>query len=88
MTYCRSFVLKLIEPRGGYNFNVPGLGNSEFVWFLTYLGINMVLFLAFYFSMEAFSPQFFVKIILNTLFSFIISTALIIIYQLIFRSRT
>ncbi len=87
MTYCRSFVLKFIEPRGGYNIESPGLGNAEFPWFVGYLAIMMGLFLVFYFSMEAFSAVYFWRIFLNTLFSFVLSVGLIIIYQLIFRTK-
>ena len=87
MTYCRSFVLQLLEPRGGYSFITPGLGNTEFAWFGGYVSIMMTLFLGFYFSMEAFSAVFFWRIVLNTLFSFFLSVSLIIIYQLIFRTK-
>lgn len=87
MTYCRSFVLKFIEPRGGYSIETAGLGNAEFPWFIGYLSIMMVLFLLFYFSMEAFSAVYFWRILLNTLFSFVLSVSLIIIYQLIFRTK-
>lgn len=87
MAYTRSYILKILEPRGGYNFRTPGLGNSEFSWFASYLALSMALFLIFYFSMDAFSFVYFVKIILNTIFSFIISVSIIIIYQVIFRTR-
>ena len=87
LAYARSYILKILEPRGGYTFNTPGLGNTEFSWFSTYLAIGMALFLIFYFSMEAFSFVYFVRIVLNTLFSFILSVSLIIIYQVIFRTR-
>lgn len=88
MAYCRSFILDLLEPRGGYSIDTPGLGNTKFVWFVVYVSSMMGLFLVFYFSMEAFSIVYIMKIILNTLFSFILSVPIIIIYQFIFRSKT
>ena len=88
MAYCRSFVMKLLEPRGGYNYNVPGLGNTEFSWFISYIAINLGLFTIFYFSMEAFSFVYTLRIFLNSIFSFILSLSLILIYQLIFRTKT
>lgn len=88
MAYTRSFVLQLLEPRGGYTYDIPGLGNTEFSWFITYISIMLLLFLLFYFSMEAFSTVFIVKIILNTFFSFILSIITILVYQVIFRTKS
>lgn len=88
LAYTRSFILRILEPRGGYNTNTAGLGNMEFSWFISYLSIGMIIFLIAYFSMDAFSFVYIGRIILNTLFSFILSVSLILIYQVIFRSRT
>lgn len=88
LAYARSYILKILEPRGGYSVKTAGLGNMEFSWFISYLSISMVIFLAVYFSMDAFSFVYFGRIVLNTLFSFILSVSLILIYQVIFRSRT
>lgn len=88
LAYARSYILRILEPRGGYSVKTMGLGNMEFYWFISYLSISMVIFLAVYFSMDAFSFVYFGRIVLNTLFSFILSVSLILIYQVIFRSRT
>lgn len=87
LAYLRSYLLKLLEPRGGYSFQTPGLGNTEFSWFATYIALGMTAFFIFYFSMDAFSFVYFVRIVLNTFFSFLISVSLIIIYQVIFRTK-
>jgi hypothetical protein len=88
LAYARSYILKILEPRGGYSVKNSGLENMEFSWFISYLSISMVIFLVVYFSMDAFSFVYFGRIVLNTLFSFILSVSLILIYQVIFRSRT
>lgn len=87
MAYLRPYVLKWLEPRGGYSVNYPGLGNMEFTWMLLYMGICMFFFMAFYFIMEAFSMVYFTKIILNTIFSFTVSLAIILLYQIIARTK-
>lgn len=87
MAYMRPFVLKWLEPRGGYAVNYPGLGNMEFTWILLYMGISLFFFMAFYFTMEAFSAVYFTKIVLNTIFSFIVSIAIILLYQIIARTK-
>lgn len=87
MAYLRPYVLKWLEPRGGYSVNYPGLGNMEFTWILMYMGILMFAFMSFYFTMEAFSMVYFTKIILNTIFSFIVSIAVILLYQIIARTK-
>lgn len=88
LAYIRSFIIKLLEPRGGYTVNSPGLGNMEFSWFASYVALGLFAFLFFYFSIEAFSFVYFVRIIMNTFFSFILSMSLILIYQVIFRSKS
>lgn len=87
MAYIRSFILKMIEPRGGYTAYVPGLGNVELAWFASYVSLCMLAFLLFYFSMEAFSFVYIIRILLNTIMSFIISVALIILFEIIFKTK-
>jgi hypothetical protein len=86
--FFRSFVLKVLEPRGGYGVNLsPTKFRFGFNFFLSYSSILMLLHLAVYFSMEFFSPVFFVKIFLNTIFSFFVSMIFVIIYQFLFNPR-
>lgn len=87
LAYIRPYVLKLLEPRGGYTHMVPGLGNMEFSWMLIYISICLMAFLVFYFSLDAFSFVYFIRIVLNVFFSFIVSIVLILIYQIIFRTK-
>ncbi len=86
LAYVRPLILGLIEPRGGYTYDVPGLGNTEITWIATYVALMLFVFLISYFSIEAFSYVYFVRIILSTICSFIISFLFILVYQIIFRT--
>lgn len=87
MAYLRPTILGFLEPRGGYTYEVPGLGNAEIQWFAGYSSIMLLVFLLSYFIMEAFSYVYFVRITLSTVLSFIISILVIFIYQIIFRTK-
>lgn len=85
--YIRDLIVKILEPYAGYNVDdSPTLKNMGFSWFISYLSIMLVLHLFFYFSVEAFSFVYIFEIVMNTIFSFIASTLLIMIIQYIFRS--
>lgn len=86
--FIRKFILKVLEPFEGYHVEeVPSAFKMGFLWFLSYSSILMVLHLLFYFSVEAFSFVYYVDIILKTIFSFVFSLLLILIHQLIFRTK-
>lgn len=83
--YARSFVLNIIEPRGGYNVaHIPSAKRYSMNWYMKYSAIMLLGHLLFYFSMEAFAPSYIINILLNTFFSFIVSYLLIMFYQIIF----
>ncbi len=83
--FIRPYVLKFIEPKGGYTQNSSPtkrrLGPS---WFLIYSSIILFAHLFFYFSVEAFTFYYIGEIILKTVSSFIISIIIITLYQYIF----
>ncbi len=86
--FSRSFVFKLLEPRGGYNVNLsPTAANLGPVWFLKYSAALMFLHLFFYFSVEAFTFVYIVDILLKSLVSFIVSMLFLLIFQLIFNPK-
>jgi hypothetical protein len=87
MAYLRPTILGVLEPRGGYTYEVPGLGNTEIPWFAGYTSIMLLVFMLFYFIMEAFSYVYFIRITLSTIFSFLISILFIFVYQIIFRTK-
>jgi len=86
--YLRNTIITLFEPYEGYNVNdVPTINNMGFSWFFTYSSLLFFIHVFSYFSIEAFSFVFFFEIFLNTIFSFLISFVLIIIYQFVFRPK-
>lgn len=81
ISYIRPFVLKIFEPKGGYNLNYsPTKNRFGFTWFSYYAGTMMIAFLFFYFSVDAFTFFYLDQIFLKTFFSFLISTLIIYIY--------
>ena len=88
MGYLRPFVMKILEPYGGYNVeDSPTIRNFGVGWFFTYAAILLFIHIFFYFCVEAFSFVFIFEIMLNTIFSFSISIIIIFIIQLILRPK-
>lgn len=85
--YSRSFILKVLEPRGGYRTeDAPTIKNYGMAWFLTYAAILLTIHLLCYFSIEAFTFVYIDKIIINAVLSFVVSYFLILFYQIFMRS--
>lgn len=83
--FIRPFVLRILEPRGGYNVNYsPTAARMGWGWFLRYSSILIFLHLFFYFSAEAFTFVYIVDILLKTVVSFVVSMIFLTIYQLVF----
>ena len=86
MAYARGLVLRALEPQGGYKTSyTPGIRDFDLGWFFIYSSVLMAIFCLIYFFMEAFSFKAVFDIFLNSIFSFIFSMVLIIVYQIIFR---
>jgi len=82
--FLRNLVLKILEPRKGYRTNDPiGPKQYGFNWFMTYLGILLFIHILTYFSLDAFTFVFIVKIIVNTLISFVLSYLILILYRML-----
>ena len=81
IAFIRPAVLSMLEPRGGYPMQASptkhSFGNN---WFFTYSGIILFIHLLIYFSMEVFTFVYFFEILLKTLFSFIVSFIIFILY--------
>jgi hypothetical protein len=86
--FLRPWVLKTLEPRGGYPVNSsPTARHFGLRWFMQYSGILLFLFLFFYFSVEVFTYARFGEIMLKTLSSFVVSFLVILFYITIFNPR-
>ncbi len=83
--YIRPFVLRVLEPRAGYNMNYsPTAARMGTGWFMQYAAILLFLHLFFYFSVEAFTFVYITDILLKTGVSFVVSMIFLIVYTLIF----
>jgi len=88
MSYMRMFILKFLEPIEGYNIETtPTIWTFGFDWFLIYSSSLVFINILWFFSMEAFSFQYFTDIILKTIFSFIFSEVLIVLYVAILNPK-
>jgi rod shape-determining protein MreD len=83
--FARPFILEYFEPKGGYNrVPIPSKFHLGVNWFITYASITLMAYLLFYFSMEVFTPAYLGTILLKTIFSFILSILLVLLYMFIF----
>jgi len=84
--FMRSFVLRLLEPRGGYRIDyTPELRIYGPGWFLSFVGIMMFLHCFVFFSIDAFTFVYFDKILVNSIFTFFVSYIVVILYKVVFR---
>lgn len=88
LAFLRPIVLTYIEPREGYSKDSsPTLKGMGFSWIFLYSTILLFVHHFVYFSMEVFSPQYPVEIILRTIFSFMVSLTVIMLTHFIFRPK-
>ncbi len=89
MAFLRPYLLRAIEPYEGYKMDkTPNLGTMGLPWFLSYSSILLGIYLLFYFSVEAFSFIYYFDIIMRSIFSFVASFVVIVIYQIIQSARS
>jgi rod shape-determining protein MreD len=84
MAYCRPLVLKIIQPRDGYEFTLkPTISHMGVNWFLTYAGILVFLHHLVYFYIEIFRFSEFFAIFTRVILSSTFTLLLIIFSQLL-----
>ena len=87
-TFIKKYILKFLEPVEGYKMDsTPTIRKYGFNWFMIYSSILLFIHLLVYFSLEAFSFVYFFDIILKTIFSFIFSQIILIVYVLIINPK-
>lgn len=83
LAFARKYILKLIEPRGGYEFGtLPQVQFMGWSWFLTYSIILVFLHHLFLFFVESFSFSSFFSTLGRVMLSSIFTIILILIVQL------
>lgn len=88
LAFIRKYILKLLEPVEGYNFdkNVP-VTAIGLPWLLSYVAVLLFAHHFWFFSVEAFSFVYLKEILLRTFSTFIASYVLIMLYLLIFNPK-
>lgn len=88
VAYLREWIMRYTEPFEGYNVDSsPTISQMGLQWFLIYSSILLFVYMIVYFSLEYFSHIFIFDILLNSIFSFIASYIVILLYMLIFRPK-
>ena len=83
MAFCRAYLLKLIEPRGGYEFNSkPNVQLMGLMWYLLYATILVLAHHVFLFFLESFKFTQFFYTFGRAIASSFFTMVLIIIVQL------
>lgn len=86
--FARPLMLQLFEPREGYKQNYFPTPNSiSMGWFLRYTSAMMGLHLLLYFSVDAFSPVYFLSILLKTVYTFIFSMLSVFVFIYLFNPK-
>ena len=87
-TFLKKYILKFLEPVDRYTTDSsPTAHKYGFNWFIIYSSILLFIHLFVYFSLEAFSYVYFFEIFLKTIFSFIFSQIIILVYILILNPK-
>lgn len=86
--YMRPYILKWLEPRGGYNLNhSPTKSRLGYSWFLRYSASLLFLHCLFYFSVEAFNFANIGGTLLRIIFGFFFSMVGVWIIVMIFNPK-
>jgi len=90
MAFSRNYLLKLLEPRGGYEFNSkPNVQFMGLTWYLLYAVILVLLHHLFLFYIESFKLSQFFFTLGRTIASTIFTLVLVMIFQLFnYKSKT
>ncbi len=85
--FIRSWVLKNIEPRGGYKTFLLRPTDMSWRWYFSYMTWLLIPCLLWYFLLEALGIPSFFPFILKVLLSYLASLLIIVVYILIFNPR-
>ncbi|MEL6123408.1 MAG: hypothetical protein AAFR14_06770, partial [Bacteroidota bacterium] len=84
--FLRSFLLRLLEPRGGYRIDSsPSVAQSGMLWTLRYIGILMFVHCLLFFAIDAFTLLYLDRILVNAILTFIVSYMVAMLYMSLVR---
>lgn len=87
IAYLRPFLINIITPKGTEFEISPNVYSQGITWFLVYLGITMLLYLGFYFVIEAATFFNFFLLLVKILVSALVSVIFMLIFLFLFSSR-
>jgi rod shape-determining protein MreD len=84
LAYCRPLALKLLSPRGGYDFGLnPNLQQMGINWFVTYAAMLIFAHHLFLFFVESLTFAGFFSTLFRSVLSSIFSLIIVVIFQLL-----
>ena len=88
-TLFRGFILRFLEPFEGYtSTSRPSVGGMGINWYVIYASFMVFFHSIVYFSLDAFTLVYLFEIIMNSIFSAIVSLIVIIIFDFLLVSST
>lgn len=85
--YARPFLIGVITPKGTEFEISPNIHAQGLTWFIIYTGITMLVYLFFYFLIEAGTFYGFFLLLLKILLSTVVSVFFMIIFLFLFSAR-
>lgn len=80
--FLRKHVIQILEPRGGYGANSsPSFESMGGGWFLSYSSILFFIHIFTYFCMDIFTIAYFGTIVAKTLFSFLLTYVIVLLFH-------
>ncbi|HLP50286.1 MAG TPA: hypothetical protein VK154_05340 [Chitinophagales bacterium] len=87
VAYLRPFLINIITPKGTEFEISPNVYAQGVGWFIVYLGITMILYLSFYFLVEAATFLNFFLLLVKILVSTLVSIIFMLIFLFLFSSK-
>ncbi len=85
--YLRPLLISIITPKGTEFEISPNINSQGVMWFIFYTGITMLLYLTFYFLLEAATFFNFFLLLIKIVLSTLMSVAFMLIFLFLFSAR-
>src|SRR5687767_9887676 len=87
VAYLRPFLINVITPKGTEFETSPNVYAQGIMWFVVYLGITMLIYLTFYFLVEAATFLNFLLLLLKIMLSTLVSVIFMLIFLFLFSAK-
>lgn len=86
--FIQLFVLRILEPRAGYDFNViPCKFHFGFAWMVRYIAIMLFIHCLIFYIITVFTFYFWAEILVRGGISFVLSMSMALIYIILFNPK-